>query len=113
MSSLSDARRFTNTSRVEQRIRDARQDNYRSVQPGEFVEGGQWASELRGNPFFSESTKHILAKEFYRLIQDESDASLLTHMFTVEKATENRETVIKLLENRIRTLQKQTVSSAA
>ena len=111
MSSLSENRRWINISSVEQRIKNASNGSYIGVPPGEFIEGGRWAAELRGVPFFRETTEHLPQKQFYKLIQDEQDVALLTHMLALEQSTQNRETTVKFLENRIRMLHKQVMAT--
>lgn len=113
MSSLSEARRWINVSKIEQRIWNDNQYCFHGVAPLGFVEGGHWEKELRGNPFFRETTKHLAQKTFFRLIQDETDLGLLDTMLTLEEATENRETTVQFLKARIKTVKQKLVSSVA
>jgi hypothetical protein len=113
MSSLSENRRWVNLSDIEQRVLDARTGSYVSVKPEEYVEGGQWEREMRGLPYFQETVKHLNQRTFGKLIQEETNISLLNHMLKIELATEKRQTIQTFIETRIKALNKQTSSTAA
>lgn len=113
MSSLSENRRWVNISDLEQRVFDARIQMYVSVKPEGFIEGGYWEQEMRGLPCFQETVKHLNQRTFGKLIQEETNISLLNHMLRIELATEKRQTIQAFIETRIKALNKQTSSTAA
>jgi hypothetical protein len=112
MHGLSEVRRFVNMSKLDQRVFNPKQGDFVSVPPRGFVEGAQYGKEAT-SPAFRETTAHLTQKEFYETLPAENDIELLRRFAMIEtNEVQPRQSVVKLIEDRIKKLQSQKAVNA-
>lgn len=104
MTGLAEKRRWINISRVDQAFWNSKQGGYQTVVPGAFVEGAHVEAGVKNCPWFRETTAHLVQKELYVLVQEETDIELLKHLAVIEQYTGRRESCIKIFDNRVKAL---------
>jgi hypothetical protein len=102
MSRLSKLRRWVNMTRVDQGFFDRLQGSYVHVKPGHYLEGAQW-THANMSPL-TETTAHFAQEELSQAVHEEDDPELLRHLLEVERQGDQRVTVVRLFENRLREL---------
>jgi hypothetical protein len=104
MTGLLEKRRWINISKVDQAFFNSKQGAYQTVPPGSFVEGAHVEAGVKNCPWFRETTAHLVQKELYVLVQEETDIELLKHLAVVEQYTGRRDSCIKIFDNRVKVL---------
>jgi hypothetical protein len=105
MSSLRDLRRFKNISTRQQGVQDGPGTIYNHLQPGESVQGAGYSYLEKFPQSFRESTAHIGTDDWPRLLRNESDTILLKRLLRVEAGDGNRQEVLKLIAERVKTIE--------
>jgi hypothetical protein len=104
MTGLAKNRRWVNISRLDQSFFNQKQGQYQTVVPGAFVEGDSIADAVKNCPWFRETTAHLVQKELYALVQEETDVELLKHLAVIEQYTGKRESCVKIFDMRVKVL---------
>jgi|ERR1035437_1414364 hypothetical protein len=101
---LQSVRRWVNLSKLDQRELNSKQGSFETVHPRGFLEGPQYVG-LCNSPAFRETTTHLSQRDFYDRLPAENDVALLRRMVQIEtNEPEPRESVVKLIETRIKRL---------